>query len=95
MMDTKTQEFYDNLKEKLEQDRTWPNEYLFKFIVPADDHKIAKIEEAFDGMNADINLRNSSKGAFTSVSVKVQMQSAQAIIDKYIQLSTIEGLLSL
>lgn len=94
-MDTKTTEFYKSLKEKLEQDRSWPNEYLFKFIVPSDDQKIAEIEQAFDGTGADINLRSSSKGSFTSVSIKVRMQSAQAIVDKYIQLSTIEGLVSL
>ena len=94
-MDTKTKEFYESLKEKLEFERTWPNEYLFKFIVPADESKIAQIERAFDEMNPVINFRNSSKGTFTSVSIKVHMTSAQAIVDKYLELSTIEGLLSL
>ncbi len=93
-MDTKTKEFYESLKEKLELERAWPNEYLFKFIVPADESKIARIERSFDDMNAVINFRDSSKGTFTSVSIKVHMISAQAIVDKYIELSTIEGLLS-
>ncbi|MDR0230124.1 MAG: DUF493 family protein [Flavobacteriaceae bacterium] len=93
-MDTKTQEFYDRLKEQLETERTWPNEYLFKFIVPGDPKKVAQVEEHFDGLKADIQLRNSSSNNFTSVSVRVQMKSAQAIVDKYIALSTIEGLMS-
>lgn len=94
-MDTKTKEFYARLKEQLEQEMTLPGVYLYKFIVPGSPEKIARIEEAFDKTNADIQLRNSSKGAFTSVSVRVTMPSAQAIIDKYIELSTIEGLVSL
>jgi putative lipoic acid-binding regulatory protein len=94
-MDTKTKEFYDRLKGELEKDKTWPGVYLYKFIVPGNPENIARIEEAFDKTDADIQLRNSSKGSFTSVSVKVTMPSAQAIVDKYIELSTIEGLLSL
>lgn len=93
-MDAKTIEFYDRLKEQLANDREWPNEYLFKFIVPGDAQKVAQVEEHFDGMNADIQLRNSSNNNFTSVSVRVKMESAQAIVDKYIQLSSIEGLMA-
>lgn len=93
-MDEKTREFYARLKEQLENDREWPNEYLFKFIVPGDSQKVAQVEEYFDGMGADIQLRNSSSNKFTSVSVRVKMQSAQAIVDKYIQLSAVEGLMA-
>ncbi|MTG97752.1 MULTISPECIES: DUF493 family protein [Myroides] len=94
-MDDKTKDFYKRLKESLETDKTWPRPYLYKFIVPSDLEKIAQVEEAFDGMKAEVLTRNSSTGKFTSVSVRVTMKSAQAIIDKYIAVSTIEGIISL
>ncbi|WP_010250109.1 DUF493 family protein [Myroides injenensis] len=94
-MDEKTQEFYKRLKEELEKERSWPGPYLFKFIIPNNLDSLAVIEKAFDGTDADIQTRNSSNGAFTSVSVKVTMQNGQEIVDKYIAVSSIEGLISL
>jgi len=45
-MDDNTKEFYKRLKEQLEDDKTWPRPYLFKFIVPGEAHKIALVEES-------------------------------------------------
>ncbi|ALU26426.1 MULTISPECIES: DUF493 family protein [Myroides] len=94
-MDDKTIEFYKRLKEQLEDDKMWPRPYLYKFIVPGEPEKIARVEEAFDGCNADIQIKNSSTGKFASVSVKLTVKNAQEIIDKYIAVSTIEGIVSL
>lgn len=94
-MDDNTIEFYKRLKEQLEDDKTWPRPYLYKFIVPGDAEKIARVEEAFDGCNANIQITNSSTGKFSSVSVKLMVKSSQDIIDKYITVSTIEGIVSL
>ena len=94
-MDKKTEEFYARLKEELAGSTTWPAEYLFKFIVPSDAAKILEIEEAFNNMGAVIDTTQSKTGKYTSVSINVRMAGAQAIIDKYIQLSAIEGIISL
>lgn len=94
-MDTKTEEFYERLKGELEKSAIWPDSYLFKFIVPADISKVARIEKAFDGLDAVIETRDSSTKKFTSVSIRVIMPSAQSIIDKYIEMSSIEGIVSL
>lgn len=94
-MDTKTEEFYERLKGELEKSAVWPDAYLFKFIVPADNSKVARIEEAFDGLQAVIETRDSSTKKFTSVSIRVVMPSAEAIIDKYKEMSSIEGIVSL
>lgn len=94
-MDKKTEEFFDRLKAELEKSNTWPAIYLFKFIVPTDIEKIKEVEQAFDGMGAVIKTTQSKTGKFTSVSVDVQMSSPQSIIDKYIEVSTIEGIISL
>lgn len=94
-MDKKTEEFYIRLKEELDNSNTWPAEYLYKFIVPSDAHKIAQVEAAFNQMGAVIKTTQSKNGNFTSISVNVMMNSSQQVIDKYLEVSTIEGIISL
>lgn len=95
-MDEKTEEFYTRLKAELENTtEKWPAEYLYKFIVPADEAKIAKIEKAFNNMGAVIKTNKSKNGNYASVSINVVMPSADAIIEKYQEVSTIEGIISL
>ena len=94
-MDKKTEEFYDRLKTELDMSNTWPALYLFKFIVPTDIEKIKQVELAFDCMGAVIKTTQSKTGKFTSVSVDVQVKDSQEVIDKYIEVSTIEGIISL
>ncbi|HBY67672.1 MAG: hypothetical protein CMC07_05175 [Flavobacteriaceae bacterium] len=91
----KTTEFYNRLRQQLADDTTWPSDYLYKFIVPSSSEKIAEIEAVFDGTNAVINTRDSSKGTYTSVSIKVSMHSPDAVIEKYLQVSEVEGVISL
>ena len=93
--DKKTTEFYKRLKSQLETDTSWPSIYLYKFIVPANLEKIAEIEVIFDGTNAEIKTRNSSKGTYTSLSIKVKMDSPDTVIQKYIEVSKVEGVISL
>ncbi|MDR6968262.1 MULTISPECIES: DUF493 family protein [Flavobacterium] len=94
-MDKKTEEFYERLKVELDNSNTWPAEYLFKFIVPTDEAKIEAVKEAFNCLGAVIKTTQSKTAKFTSLSVDVQMKSAQEIVDKYIEVSTIEGIVSL
>lgn len=94
-MDKKTEEFYERLKEELERSNSWPALYLFKFIVPTEKEKIEQVESKFDSLGAVIKTTQSKTGKYTSVSVDVQMENPQAIIEKYLALSTIEGIISL
>jgi hypothetical protein len=94
-MDKNTKEFYERLRTELNNSNTWPAEYLFKFIVPTNTEKIEIVENAFNNMGAVINTKHSKTGKYTSVSIDVQMTNAQKIIDKYLELSTIEGIISL
>jgi putative lipoic acid-binding regulatory protein len=91
----KTEEFYKNLKEKLSNDTLWPSDYLYKFIVPTDEEKVSQIKSAFEGMNANIQTKASSKGNFTSVSVHLKMKNPDAVIEKYLEVSHIKGIISL
>ena len=94
-MDKDTKDFYERLKTELNNSNTWPAEYLFKFIVPTDQEKIEKVENAFNSMGAVIETKNSKTGKYTSISIDVQMPNAQKIIDKYLELSTVKGIISL
>jgi len=91
----KTEDFYNRLREQLEADTTWPSEYLYKFIIPSNLEKIAEIEGIFNGTGAKISTRDSSKGNYTSLSIKVTMDSPDAVIEKYLQVSEVEGVISL
>lgn len=91
----KSQEFYNKLKTQLEDTSTWPSKYLYKFIVPSQSQKIAQIETIFDGLGAVIVNKKSSKGTYTSVSITVIMKSPDAVIEKYKEVATIEGVISL
>ncbi|WP_306353870.1 DUF493 family protein [Flavobacterium sp. '19STA2R22 D10 B1'] len=94
-MDKKTEEFYTRLKEELNSSNVWPSEYLFKFIVPTDKGNIDKVENAFNDMGAVIETKQSKTGKYTGVSINVRMDSAESIIEKYIEMSQIEGVVSL
>ena len=94
-MDKDTKDFYDRLRTELNNSNTWPAEYLFKFIVPTYQEKIEKVENAFNSMGAVIETKHSKTGKYTSISIDVQMPNAQKIIDKYLELSTITGIISL
>ena len=90
-----TEAFYERLKIQLEDDTTWPAPYLFKFIVPAELDKIAEIRAIFDDLKGEISTRDSVKGNYTSVSIKVIMKSPNHIIEKYLEVSKVEGVISL
>ena len=93
-MDKKTEEFYIRLKEELSNTSTWPTEYLYKFIVPTEAKKIEEVENAFDNMGAVIKTTKSKTGKYTSVSINVNMNSPEDVVAKYIEVSTIEGIIS-
>lgn len=46
-------------------------------------------------MGAVIETSKSKTGKYTSVSINVKMQGPEAIVEKYKQLSVIEGIISL
>ena len=94
-MDKKSEEFYNRLREELNNTSTWPGEYLYKFIVPTDPKKIEQVENAFDNIGAVIHTNKSKTGKYTSVSINVMMESPESVVEKYIEVSNIEGIISL
>lgn len=94
-MDKKTEDFYERLKVELDNSNTWPAEYLYKFIVPTVNDNVERVENAFNCMGAIIKTTKSKTGKFTSISVDVTMKDAQEIVDKYQEVGTIKGIVSL
>ncbi len=92
----KTEEFYNKLREQLEETETWPADYLYKFIVPSEVSKIRQIEDLFDNLGAVITTKVSGKGTYTSISIILQMKSPDAVIQKYKEVAAqVEGVISL
>lgn len=85
---------YNKLRELLNQGASWPMVYMFKFIIPADNHKIALIESKFSD-EAVIAHKESSNGKYFSITVKEVMLDSEAIIAKYKDVSSIEGVMIL
>ena len=94
-MDKNTEEFYIRLKEELSNTSAWPSEYLYKFIVPTSPKTIEEVENAFDNIGAVIQTKQSKNAKYTSVSINVMMESPEHVIEKYIEVSSIEGIISL
>lgn len=97
MSDTnKTDAFYEKLKAQLYDTATWPSEYLYKFIVPSSEEKIAQIEALFNNVGAVITTTESKTGKYTSVSINLLMQDPEAVIAKYKEVTEkVEGVISL
>ncbi|RDY61785.1 DUF493 family protein [Flagellimonas nanhaiensis] len=90
-----TDEFYARLKEQLLETTSWPSNYLYKFIVPTDEERIAQITQIFDNAGAVIESKKSKKGTYTSISITVKLQNPDEVIAKYKEVSQVEGVISL
>lgn len=85
---------YEQFKKKLEEEHSFPSVYMFKFIVPADNQKIALVESLFTE-EADVSQKISSKGTYYSLTATQVVMSADEIIEIYKKATAIEGLMAL
>lgn len=88
------EDIYANLRKKLEEQGGWPQPYLFKFIIPSDNQKLALVEAIF-GNEAQITTRQSKSNKFISISAKEVMMSPEEVIATYKRAEGIEGIISL
>jgi len=89
------EEFYRNLKERLEDTTKFPTEYMFKFIVPTDETKVDTIKNMFNYSGVIINTKLSKTGKYKSVTIVTTMKDADEIIKKYKEVASVEGVISL
>ncbi|MCC7405123.1 MAG: DUF493 domain-containing protein [Bdellovibrionales bacterium] len=83
----------DHIKFKtiLDQEHSWPCEYMFKFIVPKE--AVPKVEALFP--NCEIRFRDSRKGNYVSATISIECESADLVIAIYERAAKIEGLIAL
>ncbi|MCH8553580.1 MAG: DUF493 domain-containing protein [Schleiferiaceae bacterium] len=68
---------------------------MFKFIVPADNEKLAKLQSLFNTSESEVVTRQSRNGNFISLTAKELMMNADNVISRYEEANTIEGVISL
>lgn len=95
MDSTAENEFYDKLKVRLLETSTWPAVYLYKFIVPTAGTGVKEIESVFDDTNAVIIKKLSKNEKYTSLSISLQMENPDAVIEKYVIATKVTGVISL
>lgn len=78
-------------KEKLEDQHTFPGNYIFKFIVPSE--SIDQVKSLWPG--GKISIKASSKGKYTSVTIEGHMDSSDDVISVYQKAHEIEGCIAL
>lgn len=83
-----------SLKSKLEQEGGFPKVYMFKFIIPSDNQKLALVQALF-GPEALVTMRSSKNGKYVSISAKELMLNAENIIERYKRGMEIEGVMAL
>lgn len=89
------QDPFKGLKEKLDETTTFPTKYLYKFIVPAEQSKVKEIENIFNFGGAVIETKDSKTGKYISISILIEMQSSEQIIEKYNEVGKVKGVISL
>ncbi|NCT10649.1 MAG: DUF493 domain-containing protein [Flavobacteriia bacterium] len=87
--------FYTKLKYRLEDTTEFPSDYLFKFIVPSDENQVNEVENLFNNMGAVINTKKSKTGKYVSVSIVLNIESADSVIEFYQKAERIKGIISL
>lgn len=86
------QEWWDRFQALLDEKEAWPNEYLFKFIVPSAGVDAVR---ALFGNEQPIELRPSSKGNYVSVTTQLRVASSAEVIDVYTRAARIEKIILL
>lgn len=89
------EEFYASLKTKLEDHHDFPEDYVFKFIIPVSQEKLTEIYRVFDGMKHTMSNRESKNGKYTSLTVNAFVMDAQQVIDIYQRVAKIENVIML
>lgn len=89
------QAFYNKLKSQLEDTTDFPSDYMYKFIVPTSGNQEQEVKDIFQAGGPVINTKKSKKGNYISVSIILNLRSADEVIDYYKKVENIEGIISL
>jgi len=82
------------LRALLDNQHDWPEHFLFKFIYKSDPAIEKQLRDLFIG-ESDIQIKESKKAKFNSMSVSFLAQNAGEILSIYNRASQIDGVISL
>lgn len=88
------QEKYNQLRKQLIDSTQWPTIYMFKFIIPNKDEKTEAIKTLFP-KGTQFAFKTTKNMRYLSITIKIMMKDADAVIAIYEQAKHIEGLLAL
>lgn len=88
------EDFLKRLEEQLASHGSWPQVYMFKFIIPDNNRNYAILRSIF-GDESKFSVRHSSKGKYISVTVKEMMMDPAEVIERYRRASIIEEIIAL
>ncbi|MFB6457821.1 DUF493 domain-containing protein [Chitinophaga sp. Hz27] len=86
---------YQNLRSLLQQSLTFPTTYVFKFIVKAEEDKIAALKAIFANKKNTITTTDSSGGKYKSFTVNAYVQDEEEVIAFYKEASKVESVIML
>lgn len=85
----------ERVKKVLNQQHEWPTVFMFKFVVPNDNVKVARVEGLFNSETAEIRTKASTKGNYISLTIREVMTSADSVLAIYKEAKEIDGLIAL
>ena len=89
-----TEKDLESLKAKIVETTMFPTVYMFKFIIEADNRKIALVENLFDE-EAEILTKESANGKYISITSKQVAVNVEEIIEVYKKAAEIKGIMFL
>jgi putative lipoic acid-binding regulatory protein len=89
------EEQYKSLHEKLSTDFTWPQEYMFKFIIASEKTEALEAVLTHFTPEAKIDYKQSSSGKYISVTINETHQNADNVVIKLQNVAKIEGVMAL
>ena len=89
------EEFYSRFLQKLESSQKWPGKFMFKFILKENSKKIIQLKKIFTNKSVIYSKKNSSKKRFQSLSIRVNMKSAEEVVEFYKKASKLDGVICL
>ena len=86
---------YEKLRDDLKKYQKWPSDYIFKFIIQNNDNKKDELLSKFDLTQCRLSSKESSNKKYVSLTLIMHMNNANEVIDRYMEVSKIDGIISL
>ena len=90
-----SQKDFEKLRRDLEEHQEWPSDYIFKFIIYNNHDKREELLSIFDLTLCRLSAKESSNKKYVSITLIKHMMNPKEVIDKYIEVSKIDGIISL